>query len=973
VGTLGLITVPSGSELIIGEAEAGIELHTSGIVIAGGLFSGSATCRISSPVTITLHGERPATKAERDAMPPEAKGISVQGGTLELHGKSYYRTWARLAHTVSPGDDVVLLQAAVNWQAGQEIVLVTTALKDARDWHRNEVVVIAEAVSDRSQLPEGVGTAVRLTSPAMYKHTATDAYQGEVGLLSRMIKVEGSADDSEPTDTSPAVCSDSQSTLSSQTVPCADSYLTGYGGHILVTGPGAVARVQGVELFRMGQTNVLGRYPMHYHMMADEGANSYMRDCSVHRSFYRCLSIHGTHQVHVSQNVAYDVSGYCFYLEDGVEEENRIEFNLVAHVHFLGTPARSSSQFIADVAESDDLINPADVTASGFYITNGHNYVIGNAASGGWAGFAFPELPSPIMRHRHLKGSYTPSAKPLLAFEGNSAHSSGFWWDRGGVIYFGGKLYHPEDGSDRLMYNPGRQNPARSTCAIEPCESNHWSGGCSCEGTGYEAYTTLQNTKVFLSAGVGISHWGARVEVVGFEAHDVALSISILGAGYIHDGLIRCRTGDELQLPCDNCDAGRTLAQGMLGTGFEWYDTDQAHIVSSVTFRKCGVQTSAISGGGCGDGLSSGCLQRSSVWSMLTHSDRHVPEFMQATKDITYEDCGLHFRMRDYVRDNGRTQGNGMASTVSERIQSWLDVDGTASGLNGPAIIGSGVEEAGEWWQLEDGCTRAVGAPLWLCPSRGTRQVGSINMEWDGQPSGLGSNFCSNGDPTGVPCTPVAFLKHWGGRYGSGGLGFGLPVTLNAESAGPLGGFGWHLRFIQSVPKVIRITRIQVAHTSKLILSIAYPTDASVVSIIAAVPSWCSRSATRSCSEVFTRVGSIAAVRSSLGNTYHLADGLLTVRIVQPPDDRTGSPDWAIPVDPAGAFVREGISIPRFGWNPFLTITVACAGGGDFCDGAATTSEPVACPEGFQQTAYDECCPAGAGTAGSTCVGPDDA
>jgi hypothetical protein len=175
------------------------------------------------------------------------------------------------------------------------------------------------------------------------------------------------------------------------------------------------------------------------------------------------------------------------------------------------------------------------------------------------------------------------------------------------------------------------------------------------------------------------------------------------------------------------------------------------------------------------------------------------------------------------------------------------------------------------------------------------------------------------------------------------------------------------------VPKVIRITRIQVAHTSKLILSIAYPTDASVVSIIAAVPSWCSRSATRSCSEVFTRVGSIAAVRSSLGNTYHLADGLLTVRIVQPPDDRTGSPDWAIPVDPAGAFVREGISIPRFGWNPFLTITVACAGGGDFCDGAATTSEPVACPEGFQQTAYDECCPAGAGTAGSTCVGPDDA
>ena len=56
-----------------------------------------------------------------------------------------------------------------------------------------------------------------------------------MGLLSRMVKVEGSDVDSEPTDTSPAVCVDSQWLLNSNSLPCADSYLTGYGGHVKVS------------------------------------------------------------------------------------------------------------------------------------------------------------------------------------------------------------------------------------------------------------------------------------------------------------------------------------------------------------------------------------------------------------------------------------------------------------------------------------------------------------------------------------------------------------------------------------------------------------------------------------------------------------------------------------------------------------------------------------------------------------------
>ena len=141
-------------------------------------------------------------------------------------------------------------------------------------------------------------------------------------------------------------------------------------------------------------------------------------------------------------------------LEDGVEENNVIEYNLAAHVHVIGTPAWSSNQFIDDVYQTDDLLLPADVTASGFYITNANNSIIGNAASGGWAGFALPELPRPVMAHR-AQSDVTPSSRTFLAFDGNTAHSTGFWWHNAGAIYVGGKLWHPNAGSDELRYNPG--------------------------------------------------------------------------------------------------------------------------------------------------------------------------------------------------------------------------------------------------------------------------------------------------------------------------------------------------------------------------------------------------------------------------------------------------------------------------------------------------------------------------------------
>jgi len=308
------------------------------------------------------------------------------------------------------------------------------------------------------------------------------------------------------------------------------------------------------------------------------------------------------------------------------------------------------------------------------------------------------------------------------------------------------------------------------------------------------------------------------------------------------------------------------LAWGLGGSGFQWYDTGQAHIVSNTTFRRCGVDTSGR-GAGCGDG-NAGCSSRSSVWAFLTHSDEHVPEYMQATKGIRYEDCGTRFRFNNYNVDSGRGVTNGMSSTVSERLQSWFDADGTASGLGVRAIMGSASSESSEWWRLDEACSQPSGNPLWLCkaltsPDYGTRQVGSFHAYWMG-PNGEhvepGDGTCDNGRAN-VPCTPVGYIKHWGGMYRAA-HGYALPLTLNGESSGPLGGFGWHMRFLEGLtPATLDLMRVQVPADTKLLLSIAYPANASNPTVTAYAPSWCFpwASSSRRCQESFTRV----ATRSS--------------------------------------------------------------------------------------------------------------
>jgi hypothetical protein len=67
----------------------------------------------------------------------------------------------------------------------------------------------------------------------------------------------------------------------------------------------------------------------------------------VHSSNWRCVTIHGTNGVYVYGNVGFNIFGHCYYLEDGVEENNVLERNLAAFVHPLHMAGTTGGQAVS--------------------------------------------------------------------------------------------------------------------------------------------------------------------------------------------------------------------------------------------------------------------------------------------------------------------------------------------------------------------------------------------------------------------------------------------------------------------------------------------------------------------------------------------------------------------------------------------------------------------------------------------------
>ena len=110
--------------------------------------------------------------------------------------------------------------------------------------------------------------------------------------------------------------------------------------------------MQGVEFRQLGQGGKLGHYPIHFHLARQMPGDTIVKDSSINESMTRWITVHGTQGLTLARNVGYRSIGRGFYLEDGVETDNKFYSN-------LGIFARAA------VANADNPRNVPGILASG--------------------------------------------------------------------------------------------------------------------------------------------------------------------------------------------------------------------------------------------------------------------------------------------------------------------------------------------------------------------------------------------------------------------------------------------------------------------------------------------------------------------------------------------------------------------------------------------------------------------------------
>jgi hypothetical protein len=384
-----------------------LELKTEWIYLAGGeLDIGSEAHPHTAKATITLtdnvKDENINTMGDR--------GIMLLNGTLSLHGDRK-NAWTKLSATAKAGAARIQVLDASGWRKGDVIVLASTDY-NPRQAEERTVAAIS-------------GNTITLDQPLKYMHYGqiTDGVdeRGEVGLLTRNIKIQASE----------------------------DAEKTYFGGHIMAMA-GSKMYVSGVELNRMGQNMHLARYPIHWHLVGD-APGQYIQNSSIHDTYSRCVTVHGTNDLRVENNVTYNTVGHCFFLEDGIEHGNQFIRNLAiqtkCHPTLDCVPTNLAANGERDPSFKDrrayseasfhggHTLLPSDNTVASFWITNPDNSFIDNVAAGSdQVGFwlSIPQHPQGAFKDAAISKTIWPRRTPLRAFRGNTAHSNfdGFLIDR---------------------------------------------------------------------------------------------------------------------------------------------------------------------------------------------------------------------------------------------------------------------------------------------------------------------------------------------------------------------------------------------------------------------------------------------------------------------------------------------------------------------------------------------------------------
>uniref|UniRef100_A0A8C9DNE7 Fibrocystin n=1 Tax=Prolemur simus TaxID=1328070 RepID=A0A8C9DNE7_PROSS len=387
-----------------------IELSAHAILVSDGgeLRVGSEDKPFQGKARIKLHGSSHSTSF----FPYGVKFLAVRNGTLSLHGSLPEVTVTHLRVAADARDTVLALEDAVDWQPGDEVVIISgTDVEGAKPM---EEIVTVETVHKAD---------LYLRSPLRYSHNFTESWvAGEchilkvtVALLSRSITIQGNLTnermgllascqeaDAPQGNLQHCLYSTSEKMLGSRDL----------GARVIIQSfPEEPSQVQlkGVQFRDLGQA-----FHKHLSSLILVGAmrDSYVQGCTVWNSFSRGLSMCRTMGLKVDSNVFYNILGHALLVGTYME---------IGHISWEAIPGRKNdwseqgniirNNVIIGVSGAEGLSNPEMLTPSGIYIRNPTNSIEGNRVCAAGYGYFF-----------HLVTNQTSQA-PLLSFTQNMAHS----------------------------------------------------------------------------------------------------------------------------------------------------------------------------------------------------------------------------------------------------------------------------------------------------------------------------------------------------------------------------------------------------------------------------------------------------------------------------------------------------------------------------------------------------------------------
>ncbi|MCB0356807.1 MAG: hypothetical protein KDD40_07350, partial [Bdellovibrionales bacterium] len=364
-------------------------------ILVSGLFQcGDATQPFAGKLDIILKEGTPLMMMGERTFAVKSPGV------LKLFGQQHNIGWQRLAKTTQPGDRMVYLRHPVKWLPGDEVVIGPSGF----DPNEAERLVVDKVVNEKQVWFKQTlkythwGQIQNFVTP---QRTWRLDESAEIANLNRNIKIYPSG------------------------TPASHDSI---GAHLMVM-KGAQAYVDAVEFKYMGQMGIMARYPFHWHR-AGNVEGQYIVNSSLHDTYQRCITVHGTNNSLVKNNVCYNHFGHGYFLEDG----NEINNHIIGNLGILAKRVPSHrALLVSDFSGNADRFSaPAN-----FWISNPKNYIENNVASGSegtgfWMAFSKaincseqqclfdPENPN-----------ITPTTEKTGRFDNNIAHSTevGITWD----------------------------------------------------------------------------------------------------------------------------------------------------------------------------------------------------------------------------------------------------------------------------------------------------------------------------------------------------------------------------------------------------------------------------------------------------------------------------------------------------------------------------------------------------------------